>query len=66
MAFPSFCMTSMAMFGTKYVKVFHISPRDFYKEVCRSLDLSLSEKSRQSMITGIQERATQLKEQGIL
>lgn len=51
-------------FTVKYVKVFHISPRDFYKEVCRSLDLSLSEKSRQSMITGIQERATQLKEQG--
>ena len=48
----------------KYVKVFHVSPRDFYKETCRTLGLPLLEKSRQSMITAIRSCAVQLKNQG--
>ena len=48
----------------KYVKVFHISPRDFYREVCRVLDIMPIEKSRQSRIVAIQERADQFQNQG--
>ncbi|MER2009904.1 MAG: AAA family ATPase [Psychrobacillus sp.] len=48
----------------KYMNVFHISPRDFYREICRTLDISPDEKSRQARITAIQERADLFQNQG--
>lgn len=51
-------------YTVRYMPVFHICPRDFYKEACRVVGTTSSGRSRQAMITALRQGALDLKKQG--
>ena len=53
-----------SQYTIRYYPVCHITPRDFYKGICRITGTEPKEKGREAMISAIRERALALKAQG--
>lgn len=51
-------------YTVRYVPICHISPRDFYRETCRTVGIQPAGKSRQDMITALRQSAKEMKRQG--
>ena len=67
-SYSAYCLSedlSRSRYTIRYMPVCHVSPRDFYRELCRITGAVPIGKGRQGMITAIRKLADELKGKGM-